>query len=97
MQIPLIRKLTPYIPYISTPAAHNGKICPFPQRTPISNVFADNDAVDYYNKGVNLAISGKFEEAIVLFDLAIKYKPELADSYYNKGFALDKLEKFEIS
>ena len=35
LQIPLIRKLTPYIPYISTPAAHSGKICPFLQRTPI--------------------------------------------------------------
>ena len=37
---------------------------------------------------------GKFVEAIQAFDLAIKYKPDDAEAYYNKGNALYKLGKF---
>ena len=33
-------------------------------------------------------------EAIEACDLAIKYKPDYAEAYYNKGVALAKLAKY---
>ncbi|BAG40672.1 tetratricopeptide repeat protein [Orientia tsutsugamushi] len=34
---------------------------------------------------------GQYQDAIWNFDLAIKYKPDFPDAYYNKGIALNKL------
>ncbi|KJV51155.1 TPR repeat family protein [Orientia tsutsugamushi str. Gilliam] len=42
-------------------------------------------------KGVCLGKLGQFQKAIKNFDLAIKYKPDLAVSYVYKGVCLDEL------
>nr|WP_284525181.1 tetratricopeptide repeat protein [Orientia tsutsugamushi] len=37
----------------------------------------------------------KYQEAIENFDLAIKYKPNYAEAYFNKGFCLGNLERYK--
>ena len=46
------------------------------------------DSKDWYNKGVDLGRSGKFDEAIKAFDKAIEINPKNIDAWYNKGLAL---------
>jgi tetratricopeptide (TPR) repeat protein len=38
---------------------------------------------------------GKYQEAINAYDSAIKYKPDFAVAYYNKGVALQTLGKYQ--
>ncbi|PWB51934.1 MAG: hypothetical protein C3F06_09750, partial [Candidatus Methanoperedenaceae archaeon] len=52
-------------------------------------------ADEWYNEGVYLGQSGKFNEAIIAYDEALKINPQYADAWYNKGIALCKLKKYE--
>jgi tetratricopeptide (TPR) repeat protein len=49
-------------------------------------------AIEYYNQGIDLSKSSKFDEAIVMFDksLAIKKDPKV---YLTKGVTLSKMQK----
>jgi len=51
--------------------------------------------INSYNKAAVLTDLGKFEEAIESYDLAIKYKPDFAAAYSNKGGAFKKLGKIK--
>ena len=48
-------------------------------------------AMAYYNKGVFLSKLGSYQGALQACNLAIKYKPDLAEAYHNKGVILEKL------
>ena len=49
------------------------------------------DYVDgYYNLGIALGTSGKFDEAIQAYEMAIKLESDHAPSYYNLGITFDK-------
>ncbi|WP_458693591.1 tetratricopeptide repeat protein [Rickettsia hoogstraalii] len=48
-------------------------------------------AEEYFNIGESFYKLGKYQEAIKNYDLAIKYKPEYANAYNNKGIVLDDL------
>lgn len=52
------------------------------------------DAVDYYNKGIDLINMGKYEEAIQAFDKAVERNPKIAAAWNNKGEALNNLSKY---
>nr|WP_252831284.1 tetratricopeptide repeat protein [Orientia tsutsugamushi] len=43
----------------------------------------------YNNKAVSYGKLGKDKEAIIFYDLAIKYKPNFAKAYNNKGASLN--------
>jgi tetratricopeptide (TPR) repeat protein len=44
----------------------------------------------YFSKGKVLVKLERYDEAIEAFDLAIKYKPDFAKAYYNKGNTLSR-------
>ncbi len=46
------------------------------------------DAKDWYNKGVDLGRSGKFDEAIKAFDKTIELNTKNEDAWFNKGLVL---------
>jgi len=59
-QISQIRKLTLYIPYISTSAAHSGKICPFLQRTPGSILLDVDLAIGIFTPKLKIRMEKQF-------------------------------------
>ena len=69
MQIALIRKLTPYTPYISTPTANCEKICPFLQRTPIR---------DYTISVLNQLTNSLLPDHITLLDELLSFMDDKA-------------------
>ncbi|WP_342638181.1 tetratricopeptide repeat protein [Orientia tsutsugamushi] len=48
-------------------------------------------AEKHFNVGISFLKLNKYQEAIESFDLAIKYNPNHAKAYNNKGFCLGKL------
>ena len=52
-------------------------------------------AIDWVEKGNELAEAGKYEEAIECYDKTIEKNPDDAGAYNNKGIALDDLGKKE--
>ena len=50
---------------------------------------------DYYLRGVNLFLKGKYKEAIKDFDKAIDLKDDYSDAFSYKGVALGKLGEYE--
>ena len=60
----------------------------------ISEVIADNHQ-EYFEKANDLATQGKWQDAIEAYDLAIKYKSNFVEAYYNKGVALEKLGRYQ--
>ena len=49
------------------------------------------DAEKYYKQGVDKAVDGKLEEAIVLFSKTIELAPDDAYAWYNRGIAKSEL------
>ena len=54
--------------------------------------FAQNSAVDHFNRGIEQRNDGEYEKAIAEFTKAIQLDPKMADSYYERGSALLTLE-----
>ena len=52
-------------------------------------------ADDYYNQGNDWLAQDRYQEAIVAYDKAIKIKPDYADAWINRGFALDNLKRYD--
>ncbi len=61
----------------------------------IEPLFAQNNAIDYYNMGLALYYQGKLDEAIAAYQKAIEIDPDYADAYYNIGIALRKQGKLD--
>ena len=49
----------------------------------------------HYKKGNALSMLNKNIESIECYDMAIKFKPDYVDAYYNKGYILNKLGKYQ--
>ncbi|MDJ1182389.1 tetratricopeptide repeat protein [Roseofilum casamattae] len=47
------------------------------------------------NRGINLSLLERYEEAIFSFDKAIKFRPGYSRAWRNRGMALDKLGRYE--
>ena len=56
-----------------------------------------NDPKLYYELGRNLNINDRVfaKEAVKAFDEALRIKPDYAEAYNNKGYALNNLERYE--
>ncbi len=49
----------------------------------------------WFNKGFNLYSIGRFDEAILFFDRALKRNPQMYDAWYYKGSSLASLGRFD--
>ncbi|MFM9903898.1 MAG: tetratricopeptide repeat protein [Pyrinomonadaceae bacterium] len=54
--------------------------------------FAQETAVDHYNRGIEQRNDGEYEKAIAEFTKAIQLDAKMADAYYERGSALLSLE-----
>ena len=61
-------------------------------QTNTNNVTSD-EAIELNEKGAALANLGKYDEAIEFFDKALAIEPNYVEASYNKGLALDALNK----
>jgi Ca-activated chloride channel family protein len=61
----------------------------------IANAPQNQDALTYYQQGVALLTAEKFEEAVKVFSLAIKLKPDYADAYDRLGEAYSQIDEFK--
>lgn len=59
------------------------------------NEFEKHQAAKKYHEGQDLALRGRYEEAIECYDKSISLNPEDADAYNNKGNSLSALGKYE--
>jgi len=48
-------------------------------------------ALEWYNEGFDMSLQGRYDEAIICFDRALKIDPQHAGALYNKGDALSNL------
>ncbi|MEL6037988.1 MAG: tetratricopeptide repeat protein, partial [Methanothrix soehngenii] len=55
----------------------------------------DEEGISCYNKGIDLAEQGRYDEAIAEFDRYIQDYPDYARAWYNKGVALTQQGKYE--
>ncbi|OUL27673.1 hypothetical protein BV372_25530 [Nostoc sp. T09] len=51
-------------------------------------------AQDFVNEGNDLGASKRYKEAIASYDKAIALKPDDADAWYGRGFALNELQRY---
>ena len=54
---------------------------------------SNNEHVEWFEKGKDHYMSESYDEAIKCFDKSIELKPDYAEAWYNKGFALADLGK----
>lgn len=54
-----------------------------------------NDATIMYNLANSYNMTGQVEKAMEFYDKSIKVDPNYIQSYYNKGVALEKNNRFE--
>jgi tetratricopeptide (TPR) repeat protein len=54
-----------------------------------------DDYLAWFNRGIALGKSGRYEEAIASYDKALEIKPDLHEAWYNRGFALGNLGRYE--
>ena len=54
----------------------------------------NNQAFEYYLKGLELDHQEKFAEAVILFDQAVKLKPDFAEAYDRRGVARTKMLQY---
>jgi tetratricopeptide (TPR) repeat protein len=59
-----------------------------------ANAYTKN-ALARYNRGLTLADSGRFDEALVAFDKAILLDPQIAEVHSNRGLVLATLKRFD--
>ena len=52
-------------------------------------------AVQHYNRGVELQEEGNYEQAILEYTNAIELDPNFADAYYNRGIAYKNKGEFD--
>jgi serine/threonine protein kinase len=57
-------------------------------------ILAAIQAINYYNQGNQFIKEDKYEEAIAAFDNALEIKPNFAEAWTNRGFALGKTQRF---
>jgi tetratricopeptide (TPR) repeat protein len=55
----------------------------------------EQEAIDFYNEGVQFVIDGKYEESILYFDKAIVKIPKFMKAYYTKGRILGQLKRYD--
>ena len=60
----------------------------------VSFAGATQNSISWNNQGIDLANSGKYNEAIKAFDKAIEIKPHDSKFWNNKGYALSKQNKY---
>ena len=61
----------------------------------VSPLVEAKTADEWYNEGVYLDQSRKYDEAIKAYDKALKINPQYAEAWINKGIALANLKKYE--
>ena len=54
-----------------------------------------NNAITWYNKGVDLGSLNRYSEAIQCINRAIQINPNYALTWYNKGISLGKLSRYD--
>ncbi|MEN8263471.1 MAG: tetratricopeptide repeat protein [Nitrospirota bacterium] len=57
-------------------------------------IVEEEDAEDYYNLGVTLEKTGRYEEAAKAYRQAILMRPDYTEAYYNLGISLDDAGKY---
>jgi tetratricopeptide (TPR) repeat protein len=85
-------KETTYTLYMIRPSASPSS--PFPQ-TGTGSVSGPSTATDWINKGHDLYMQGKYDEAIKAYDEAIKLDPKYDAAWNNKGIALSLQGKYD--
>jgi tetratricopeptide (TPR) repeat protein len=53
-----------------------------------TNELSTEDAMSYYNRGIDFYVQGNYKDAIADFDNAIKINPELVEAYTNQAAAI---------
>ncbi len=59
----------------------------------VPRIFNAVQAINYYNQGNRLIREDKYPQAIDAFDRAVKIKPDFAEAWTNRGFALGKIQR----
>jgi len=59
------------------------------------NTRSKKEAMQYYTKGRELGMKLKYEEALDMFNLAIKVYPDLPEAHNGAGFAYYKLKEYD--
>src|SRR4030042_468258 len=59
------------------------------------NTRAKKEAMQSYEKGKELGMQGKFEEALQMFNHAIKIYPDLPEAHNGAGFAYFNMKKYK--
>ena len=54
-----------------------------------------DESEKWFDEGITLVQSGKYEEAIASYDQAIEIKPDCQDTWCNRGIALNDLGRYE--
>ncbi len=57
-------------------------------------LLAQETADQYFNKGYDFALEGKFNDAIAEYSKALKMNPNYANAYYNRGWVYYRLTKY---
>ena len=60
-------------------------------------VFGQTTKINCYNKGIDLAEQGKYDEAIQAYDRVIEINSQDANAWYNKGVILNIKGKYDQS
>lgn len=83
--------------YPSSPAASNPAASPAASRSinAAGNLPGDEDADAWVEKGIVLYEQGKYDEAIVAYDEAIRLDPGNAFAWNNKGIVLNEQGKYD--
>ena len=52
---------------------------------------------NHFNKGLDYAEDGQWENAVQEFDKAIQVDPDYAEPYYNRGYSYDELGQYQTA
>ena len=80
---------------IGITSGSEGVRIPLPRETEIASPLKRKLAPAWYHKGNALSAQGKYEEAIKVYDEAIRLDPKLADALCHKGNALSARGKYD--
>lgn len=62
-----------------------------------SNLYSQEDAVTLNSKGIEYAKKGELNEALILFEKAIKIDPEFSSAYANRGNVYRIQKKYKLA